>query len=82
MYDSLIGEKVNVVVSSKCSNMLEYVGTLLLERDEVLELTNVDISYLMLNYQKGVFGGNINRYKDNLDRVVINKQYIISCNKI
>ena len=81
MYDSLIGERVTVVASSKGSNVLEYVGTLLSEKDDVIELANVDISYLMLDFQRGIFGGNINKYKENLDRVVINKQYIISCNK-
>ena len=46
-----------------------------------MELKNVDISYLMLNFQRGIFGGNINKYKENLDSVIINKRYIISCDK-
>ena len=81
MYKSLIGEKVTIVVSSRGDNLLEYIGTLHSESEDVVELKNVDISYLMLNFQRGIFGGNINKYKENLDRVIINKRYIISCNK-
>ena len=46
-----------------------------------ITMTNTDICYLMLNFQKGIFGGNINKYKENLDKVIINKRYIISCDK-
>ena len=81
MYDTLIGEKITVVVSSKSENLLEYVGTLISEQNDVIELVNVDISYLMLNFQKGIFGGNINKYKEQVEKVIINKRYIISCSK-
>ena len=30
---------------------------------------------------KGIFGGNINKYRENVEKVIINKKYIISCNK-
>ena len=81
MYSSLIGEVVTVIVSSRGDNVLEYIGTLKAEDDQSIVLTNVDISYLVLNFQKGIFGGNINKYKDNLEKVIINKRYIVSCNK-
>ena len=81
MYTDLIGEKVTIVVSSRGENLLEYIGTLSSESDNTVELKNVDISYLMLNFQKGIFGGNINKYKENLEKVIINKRYIISCDK-
>ena len=81
MYKSLIGERVTIVISSRGDNLLEYIGTLVSEEADVIELKNVDISYLMLSFQKGIFGGNINRYKENLDKVIINKRYIISCSK-
>ena len=81
MYKSLIGEQVTIVVSSRGDNLLEYVGTLHSENENSLELKNVDISYLMLNFQKGILGDTINKYKENLDSVIINKRYIISCNK-
>ncbi len=81
MFKSLIGERVTVIVSSRGDNLLEYIGTLSSEDEDVIELSNVDISYLMLNFQKGIFGGNINKYKENLDKVIINKRYVISCDK-
>ena len=59
----LIGERITIVVASRGDNLLEYVGTLKEETEELVTLTNVDISYLMLNFQKGIFGGNINKYK-------------------
>ena len=82
MYSEFKGEKVSVVVSSRGENLLEYVGTLVQETEYSIVMTNVDISYLMLSYQKGFFGGNINKYKENLSKVIINKKYIISCDSI
>ena len=81
MYKELIGERVTIVVSSRGDNLLEYVGTLVSESNDTLELENVDIAYLMLNFQKGIFGGNINKYQENLSKVIINKRYVISCDK-
>ncbi|MBR3198829.1 MAG: hypothetical protein IKG27_02300 [Bacilli bacterium] len=81
MYKDFIGEKVIIVVSSRGDNLLEYIGTLSSENGDLIELINVDISYLMLNFQKGIFGDNITRYKQGLNKVIINKRYIISCNK-
>lgn len=81
MYKSLIGEKVTVIISSRGDHLLEYIGTLSSESDDSLELANVNIQYLMLNFQKGMFGGNMNVYKTNVNKVVINKRYVISCNK-
>ena len=81
MFSSLIGERVNIVISSRADNLLEYTGTLASENEDSIELKDADISYLMLNFQKGIFGNNINKYKTNLEKVVINKKYIISCNK-
>lgn len=84
MYKSLVGEKVTVVVSSRGDNLLEYVGTLSSENEDVIELTNVDISYLMLSIQREVFGGlanNMRKYQENLEKVIINKRYVISCDK-
>jgi len=79
MYKSLIGSRVSIFVSSRGDNLMEYVGVMSAENDEAVELTNVNISYLMLNFQKGIFGNNINVYKTNVSKVIINKKYIISC---
>lgn len=81
MYRDLMGEKVTIVVSSRGDTILEYVGTLSNENEDAIELANANISYLMLNFQKGIFGNNINKYKENVDKVIINKRYIISCDK-
>ncbi len=81
MYSSLINERVTVVISSRSDNLLEYIGTLASENNDTIELVNADISYLMLNFQKGIFGGNISKYKEQLEKVIINKRYIISCSK-
>lgn len=81
MYKEFIGSSVTVVVSSRGNNVLEYTGTLSSENEESIILTNANISYLMLDFQKGFFGNSMNRYKEGLEKVVINKKYIISCNK-
>lgn len=80
MYNELINSKVTVMVSSRGENVLEYVGILTKEDEESIVLTNVDISYLMLNIQKGLFGNTLNVYKQGVDKVIISKNYIISCN--
>ena len=81
MYKDFTGKKVTIVVSSRGDNLLEYVRTLQKENDNCILMSDVNISYLMLNFQKGFFGNNINQYKENLSQVLINKKYIISCNK-
>lgn len=81
MFNNLIGEKVNILISTRGEYVLEYYGTVISENEESVELSNVDMSLMMLNFQKGIFGGNINKYKEDVDKVVINKKYIISCDK-
>lgn len=81
MYKNLIGLEVNVIVSSKSENLLEYQGILEKEDETTIVLKNANISYLMLNFQKGFFGNNLGQYKTDIDEVIINKRYIISCNK-
>ena len=72
---------MTIVVSSRGDNLLEYIGTISNEDENTIELTDVDISYLLLNFQKGIFGNSMNQYQQNLEKVIINKRYIISCNK-
>jgi len=81
MYQTLIGEKVTVVVSSRGDNILEYIGTLVSEDENNLELVNVSISFLMLNFQRGLFGSGLSKYKDNVKKTIINKRYVISCDR-
>ena len=82
MYKDLINKSVTVVVSSRGDNLLEYTGLLDSESEEGITLINADISCLMLNFQKGIFGSSMNQYKNNVRKVVINKKYIISCDLI
>ena len=81
MFSSFRGEKVTVIVASRGDQILEYVGVLDKETDETIELVYANISYLMLSFQKGVFGKDMNKYKEGLERVIINKRHIISCDK-
>lgn len=83
MYKSLIGENVAVIISTRSDNMLEYTGTLSSESDETIALSNANILYLMTNFTRGagLLGENMNKIKGDLEKVVINKEYIISCNK-
>ena len=83
MYKSLIGENVAVIISTRSDNMIEYTGTLSSENDQAIELSNANILYLMTNLTRGagLLGENMNKIKGDLEKVVINKEYIISCNK-
>ena len=81
MYKDLIGLQVNVVVSSRSENLLEYQGILEMEDDTTIVLKNANISYLMVNIQRGIFGNNLGQYKTEVEKVLINKKYIISLNK-
>ena len=80
MFNDFIGQVVTVIVSSRADSLLEYTGVLQSENDETIVLSGVNISYLLANIQKGVFGDSATRLKVNLDRVIINKQFIVSCN--
>jgi len=79
MYKELHNEKVTVLVSTHGDTVLEYNGTLTAENEYSITLSNVDIGTMLLNIQKGIFGGNVTMYKDGVDKVIINKKYIISC---
>lgn len=79
MFDNLINKNVTIVVSTKSEMLLEYNGVLVEENESIVKLENVNINNVMLNFQKNIFGGNISVYKENLESVILNKKYIISC---
>ena len=79
MYKSLMGSIVNVIVGSRAEYLLEYNGKLVNETDTTIELKDVTVSYLLPQFQKGLFGSGITKFKENVATIVINKQYIISC---
>ena len=84
MYKSLIGEQVNVIVSTRSEILFEYTGILSSETENEIELKKAEASQLVFEFGKrifGDFGENMRKYKENIDTVIINKQYIVSCNK-
>ncbi|MBP5445679.1 MAG: hypothetical protein J6Y28_05870 [Acholeplasmatales bacterium] len=84
MFNSLIGERVTVVVSSKAEILLEYTGNLSSESEDAIELTDVYISYLIADFSpfSGVPVNKTFIYKKELEKVIISKKYTISCNKL
>lgn len=85
MFQSLIGQRVSVVVASRGDNLLEYIGNLVAESDDAIVLTNVDVTFLLSNLQKGLIGGfNTTKltFKTGIDKIIINKKYIISCDTL
>ena len=84
MFSEFIGKYVTVIISPRSNQLLEYTGTLESENDYNLVLTGVDITYLMLNFERGLLGHNIGnsmtQFKKGLNKVIINKKYVISCN--
>ncbi len=81
MYKDLIGENVTVIVSSRGDIVYEYHGILDSESDGEIKLSDVSINAVLSSFQKNVFGNNMSIYANNLKTVILNKRYIISCNK-
>lgn len=79
MFKELINCEVNVIVSTKTEMLLEYTGILSNENETSIKLKNANISIAMLNFQKNFFGSNMGAYKQDIDEIIINKSYIISC---
>ena len=82
MFKEFKDNMVNVIVSSHGNTILEYDGVLVSEDDKTIVLKNVSINCAMPSFQKSVFSGGMINYKNNINTVAINKNYIISCNKI
>ncbi len=81
MYKDLINEEVTILVATKGDIVLEYNGTLELETDNEIELKDATISTMLMNVQRSVFGSNMTKYREDIDKVVVNKKFIISCIK-
>lgn len=81
MYKELLGKNVTILVATKGDIVLEYNGTLLSESENELELVNASIGTMLMNVQRSVFGSNMNKYREDTEKVIINKKYIISCIK-
>lgn len=81
MYKDLINERVTVLVATKGDVVLEYEGTLTEENDTEIVLNDASIATMLMSVQVSVFGKNMNKYREDIDKVIVNKKYIISCLK-
>lgn len=81
MYKDLINEEITILVATKGEIVLEYTGVLTRENENEIELSNATIATMLMNVQRSVFGSNMNKYREDIDKVIINKKYIISCIK-
>ena len=77
----LIGEPVFVLATARTGNMLEYYGILEEEDKESVTLKDVTINFGVPNYQTKIISASIVKYKQNLDKVIVYKDYIVSINK-
>ena len=82
MFSSFMNKEVVFIISSRNESVLEYRGLLCEESENTVKLKNATINVAMLNFQKNIFGGSIGDYYQNVEEIIINKNYIISCNKI
>ena len=81
MYKDLINERVTVLVATRGDVVLEYEGTLTEENDTEIVLNDASIATMLMSVQVSMFGKNMTKYREDIDKIVINKKYIISCLK-
>ena len=82
MFESFIGERVIVDVSTGGEKLLEYMGVLSSESEDTIVLTNLDIYYLTKVFNANCWTNEkLQKYRSNMSKVIINKKYIISCEK-
>lgn len=81
MYKDLINERVTVLVATKGDVVLEYEGTLTEENDTEIVLNDASIATMLMSVQVSMFGKNMTKYREDIDKIIINKKYIISCLK-
>ena len=81
MYKDLINERVTVLVATKGDVVLEYEGTLTEENNTEIVLVDATIATMLMSVQVSMFGKNMTKYREDIDKIIINKKYIISCLK-
>ena len=81
MYKDLINERVTVLVATKGDVVLEYEGILTEENDTEIVLNDASIATMLMSVQVSMFGKNMTKYREDIDKIIINKKYIISCLK-
>lgn len=80
MFKDYMNKQVNVLVASRGDVFLEYFGTVVEENGAILKLKNVNILYAAPQIQRNILGAGMAQFKNNLNEVTINKEYIISVN--
>ena len=81
MYKDLINERVAVLVATRGDVVLEYEGILTEENDTEIVLNDASIATMLMSVQVSMFGKNMTKYREDIDKIIINKKYIISCLK-
>ena len=81
MYKDLINERVTVLVATRGDIVLEYEGILTEENDTEIVLNDASIATMLMSVQVSMFGKNMTKYREDIDKIIINKKYIISCLK-
>ena len=81
MYNEFINNDVVVIVSARTDSLWEYSGFLSEVDENYIKLKNVQISQAMLNVHKNMFGAGMGAYKQNVNEIILNKNYIIACYK-
>ena len=73
MYSEFKGQYVTFIISPRSNQLLEYTGVLEAETEDSIIMTGTDISYLMLNFERGLLGHNIGnsmtQFKKGLNEV-------------
>ncbi len=81
MYNEFLNNNVTVFVSPRTEHFLEYKGFLESENNDTITLKNASIKLALINFQRNVFGGGMSTMAENIERIIINKKYIMSCHK-
>lgn len=81
MYEDYLNCEVVIIISARTDTLWEYTGTLCDIDATTIKLKNVEITQAMLNVSKNMFGTGIGAYKKDIDEIILNKNYIISCHK-
>ena len=81
MYKDLINDRVTVLVATRGDVVLEYEGTLTEENDTEIVLNDASIATMLMSVQVYKKKKNMTKYREDIDKIIINKKYIISCLK-
>ena len=84
MFELLIDCNVIAMVTGKGEAVYVYRGTLVEENEKTIILKNCRIEMSMTASQRNMnfLGSDAFVFQDNVESVIINKEYIMSCNKI